>query len=94
MTEKLVSPLSIYKNPESFVGVIIAGKANGQLDYPVVVLNLMKKLFPDFPEKLARSMKEYIVTTKDGKMCVLFGKDVVDVCEIPDEIYEELKKIL
>ncbi len=94
MTEKMVSPLSIYKSPESFCGVIVAGNKNRQLDYPVIVFNMMKRLFPDFPEKLAKNMKEYIVKTKDGRPAILFGKDSVNIYEIPDKIYGEIKSFL
>ena len=94
MTEKMISPLSIYKNPERFFGVIIAGKKNGQLDYPIVVFDLMKRLFPDFPEKLAKSMKAYIMGTKDERPVIFFVKETREYIQIPDEIYEEIKKFL
>lgn len=94
MAEKLISPRFLYEHPERFGGIMVVGKKNNQPDYPVSLFRLMKNLFPDFPEKLAENMREYIVTTKDGKPAIFFGEDVVDLYIIPDEIYDEIKKFL
>lgn len=94
MTEKLISPRFLYEHPERFGGIMAVGKKNNHPDYPVTLFRLMKKMFPDFPEKLAESMKGYIVTTKDGKPAIFFGGDIVDLYEIPDEVYNEIKKFI
>lgn len=94
MAEKLISPQYLYDHPERFGGVIVVGKKSEHHDYSVSLFRFMKKMFPDFPEKLAGSMKEYIVQTKDGKPAIFFGGDMVDLYEIPDEVYDEIKKFL
>jgi len=94
MTDKMISPQYLYEHPERFGGIMAVGKKSGHSDYPVILFNLMKKMFPDFPEKLAESMRDYIVTTKDGKQAIFFGGDVVDLYEIPDEVYNEIKTFL
>ena len=93
MTDSMISPQQIYENPEKFGGVLSAGKKSDHPEYPVSVFRLMKKMFPDFPKKLAISMKEYIVMTKENKPAILFGDKVVEIIEIPDEIFEEINEI-
>lgn len=93
-TEKMISPQYLYDHPERFGGIMSVGKISGHPEYPVGVFKLMKNMFPDFPEKLAKDMKEFIVTTNDRRPAIFFGDDIVDLFEIPDEIYEEIKKFL
>jgi len=94
MVENMISPQEIYDDPGRFGGILSVGKKNGHPEYPVSVFGLMKKLFPDFPKKLATSMNGYIVMTKDNKPAILFGDKIVEVVEIPDEIFEEIKEYL
>lgn len=94
MAETMISPQKLYENPEKFGGIMALGAISGHNDYPVNVFNLVKRMHPDFSERLASSMKEYIVMTKDNKPAIFFGKDTVNLIEIPDEIYEEIKKFL
>lgn len=94
MTENMISPQYLYDHPERFGGMLGIGKKTGHPEYPVNVFRLMKKIFPDFPKKLAESMKEYIITTKEGKAAILFGDDIVDLFEIPDEVYDDIKEFL
>lgn len=94
MSEKMISPQHLYEHPERFGGIMSIGKKSEHSEYPITVFRLMKKMFPDFPEKLAENMKEFIMTTKDGKVGIFFGNDTVELLEIPDEIYEEIKKFL
>lgn len=94
MSEKMISPRYLYEHPERFGGIMAVGKKSGNTDYPTALFKFMKRLFPDFPEKLADSIKEYVVMTKDGKAAVFFGDDVVDLYEVPDEVYEEIKTFL
>lgn len=92
--EKMISPREIYEHPEKFGGVLSSGERSGNSEYANSVYRLMKKMHTDFPEKLAESMKGFIVEGKDGKHGIFFGRDKVSFCEIPSEIYEEIKKFL
>lgn len=93
-TEKqMISPQYLYDHPERFGGIMSFGKRSGHPDYPVILFRLMKQIFPDFPRKLASSMLGYIVMTEDHKPTIYFGKDVAELIEIPEEIFEELKEI-
>ena len=93
MSESMISPQFLYEHPERFGGVLSEGKKSDHPEYPISVFKLMKKMFPDFPKKLAISMKEYIMMTKEDKPAILFGDKVVELIEIPDEIFEEIKEI-
>lgn len=95
MSEKMISPRDIYEHPEKFGGVLNSGRKSGNSEYASSVYRLMKKMYADFPEKLAVSMKGFILNTKDGKHGIFFGNDesnIADFCEIPDEIYDNIKK--
>jgi hypothetical protein len=94
MIKSMISPQKVYENPEKFGGILKVGKKNGHPEYPINVFELMIKIFPDFPKKLAASMEGYIVMTKDNKPAILFGDKVVELIEIPDEIFKEIEKYL
>lgn len=94
MTEKMISPQYLYEHPERFGGIMSIGKNSGNPEYPITVFNFMKKMFPDFPEKLAKDMKEFIVMIKEDKAGIFFGDDTVELLEVPDDIYNEIKRFL
>lgn len=94
MAGRMISPQAIYDDPGRFGGISSVGKNSGHSEYPVSVFRLMKKMFSDFPKKLAISLNGYIVMTKDDKPAILFGDKIVEVVEIPDEIFEEIKEYL
>jgi len=99
MAEKFISPKGIYEDPSKFAGIIKTGAKNGHPEYPVIIFNLMKKLYPEFKEKLGFSMKGYVTIGKDGKPYVFITKDgkndvYVEPFEVPSEIYDQIKEYL
>ena len=93
MTENMISPKHLYEHPERFGGIMRIGKKSGHPEYAINVFIFMKNVYPDFPKKLAEEMKDYIIMT-NNKPAIFFGDNVVELMEIPDYIYEDIKEFL